>query len=124
MPGTTIEVYVRDLSEAEASDWLRTCLGDLTPVRKVPVAVYDGTHDGGTVRVQITERVQDGPYTSIWLRGDPLPWADTSGCARAVHDATGAEVLCYPDHNEDAPWMMLHLQSGTAQRIDERTIDF
>jgi hypothetical protein len=124
MPRPTLEVFVRDLLVEDAVDWLNGTLNALTSVREVPVAVYEGSHNGSRVTVQITERVQGGPYTSLWFQADTMPWESTSACAHAVHEATGAEVLCYPDHNEDTPWVMLQIDADGARQIDERTIDF
>lgn len=122
MAHDTIEIYVRELSENEAVDWLREVLEGLEQVQEGPIVTYEGQHDGATVPVQITEHVKNGPYTSLWFNASDLPWASAQECARAAHEALGAEVLCYLDQPEE-PWLILRVADGEAERVDERTLD-
>ncbi len=121
MAHDTIEIYVRALSEHEATDWLREVFEGLEQVQEAPIVTYEGTHEGVTVPVQITEHVKNGPYTSLWFNGPDLPWASARDCARAAHEALGAEVLCYLGRPEE-PWMLLQMKDGAEQRIDKREV--
>jgi hypothetical protein len=122
MAHDTTEIYVRDLSEADAANWLRSVFSGLEPVQERPIVTYEGTHNDTTVPVQITEHVRNGPYTSVWFNAPELPWGSASACARAAHAALAAEVLCYLDDPE-APWIMLRVAEGTATRVDERQLE-
>lgn len=122
MAHDTIEIYVRDLSEEDAADWLREVFDDVEQVRDAPIVTYEGRGEDATVPVQITERVQGGPYTSLWLNAPDLPWASASDCARAAHEALGAEALCYLDRPNE-PWTLLRMSDGTEEYVDERAVD-
>lgn len=119
MPRPSLEIYVRNLAEPDAVDWLRTVLTDVTSVRTEPLAVYDGTYNGTPVTVQIAEQVEGGAYTHLWFRSEALPWDDVAACARAAYAATGCTVLCYPE-GEEAPWTMLRVDEAGDQRVDAR----
>jgi len=122
MAHDTIEIYVRDLSEDEAVGWLREVFDGLEQVQAAPIVTYEGGHEGATVPVQITEHVKNGPYTSVWFNAPDLPWASARECARAAHEALGAEVVCYLDRPEE-PWMLLQMKDGEEQRVDQREVD-
>lgn len=122
MAHDTIEIYVRDLSEEEAVGWLEDVLADLEQVREQPIVTYEGQYDGTTIPVQITEHVRDGPYTSLWFNAPDVPWNSAHYCARAAHDALGAEVLCYLDQ-PDEPWLLLRMADGEGKRVDERELE-
>jgi len=124
MPRPSIELYVHALPEADAVAWLDTVLDDLTATRTAPLATYEGTHDDTPVVVQIAEHVEGGAHTHLWIRSDALPWSSTADCAKAAFAATERPVLCYPDHNEDAPWRMLRVDADGAHRVDERDVTF
>ena len=122
MAHDTTEIYVRDLSEDAAADWLQDVFENLERVQAAPIVTYEGQYDGEAVPVQITEQVKNGPYTSIWFNAPRLPWGGIQECARAAHAALGAEVLCYLDQPEE-PWRMLRVVEGEAERVDERTLE-
>lgn len=122
MAHDTTEIYVRDLSEDAATDWLREVFEGLEQVQEGPIVTYEGEHNGAIVPVQITERVKNGSYTSLWFNAPNLPWASARECARAAHEALGAEVLCYLDQPEE-PWNLLRIMDGEAQRVDQRELD-
>jgi hypothetical protein len=122
MAHETLEIYVRDLSEAAAADWLEEVLEDLTQVQEGPIVTYEGTHEGASVPVQITEGVKNGPYTSLWFNAPDLPWDSGAACARAAHEALGAEVLCYLDRPEE-PWTLFRMQEGEEQYVDQREME-
>lgn len=122
MAHDTTEIYVRDLSEADAVDWLRSVFPELEQVQERPIVTYEGTHEGTTVPVQITEHVRNGPYTSVWFNAPALPWASAQACARAAHEALGNEVLCYLDE-PDKPWILFRVAEGSAARVDERQLE-
>ena len=122
MAHDTIEIYVRELSENEAVDWLREVLEGLEQMQEGPIVTYEGQHDGATVPVQITEHVKNGPYTSLWFNAPDLPWASAQECARAAHEALGTEVVCYLDQPEE-PWILFQMKEGEEQRVDQREVD-
>jgi hypothetical protein len=122
MAHDTLEVYVRALSEDDAVEWLQEVFEGLERVQDRPIVTYEGEHDGTTVPVQITEHVKNGPYTSLWFNAPNLPWPSARECARAAHEALGAEVVCYLDQPEE-PWMLFQMKDGEAQRVDQRELD-
>ncbi len=122
MAHDTTEIYVRDLSQEAAVDWLREVFEGLEQVQERPIVTYEGTHADATVPIQITEHVRNGPYTSLWFNAPDLPWASAQACARAAHEALGAEVLCYLDQPEK-PWMVLRVADGEATQVDERELE-
>ena len=122
MAHDTTEIYVRALSEAAAADWLERVLGDVERVQEAPIVTYEGRYEGTIVPVQVTEHVKNGPYTSLWFNAPTLPWTSAQECARAAHEAFGAEVLCYLDRPEE-PWMLLQVKDGKEQRVDQRELD-
>lgn len=122
MAHDTLEIYVRDLSEDAAVEWLREVFDGLEQVQEAPIVTYEGEHEGATVPVQITEHVKNGPYTSVWFNAPDLPWASAQDCARAAHEALGAEVVCYLDRPEE-PWMLFQMIDGEEQRVDQRELD-
>jgi hypothetical protein len=122
MAHDTTEIYVRDLSEDAAARWLRSVFEDVEQVQEAPIVTYEGRYDGESIPVQITEHVKNGPYTSIWFNAPRLPWGAVQDCARAAHEALGAEVLCYLDQPEE-PWRMLRVEGGETERVDERTLE-
>lgn len=132
MAHDTMEIYVRDLTEDAAADWLRTVFEDLEQVREAPIVTYEGHYRDATVPVQITEQVKNGPYTSLWFNAPELPWESVRVCARAAHEAIGAEVLCYPEPGRATsgdeeewtePWTVLRVARGEEEFVDERTLD-
>ena len=122
MAHDTIEIYVRDLAEDRAVQWLREVFDGLEQVQEAPIVTYEGEYDGATVPVQITEHVKNGPYTSLWFNAPDLPWASAQECARAAHEFLGAEVVCYLDRPEE-PWMLVQMRDGEEQRVDQRELD-
>lgn len=122
MAHDTIEIFVRALSEDEAVDWLREMFSGVEQVQEAPIVTYEGAYGDATVPVQITEHVKNGPYTSLWFNAPALPWDSAPECARAAHEALGAEVLCYLDEPED-PWMLFQMNDGEAERVDQRALD-
>lgn len=119
----TIEIYVRNLSEEEALDWLEEVLDSLEQVQDSPIVTYEGSYRETTVPVQIAEHVQGGGFTSLWFNAPTLPWESTEACARAAHEALGHTVLCYPDQF-DEPWTLLRLSDGEEDTVDERELTF
>jgi hypothetical protein len=122
MAHETLEIYVRDLSEKAAVDWLSRVFDGLEQVQDAPIVTYEGQHEGTTVPIQITEDVKNGPYTSLWFNAPNLPWEAGPDCARAAHEALGAEVLCYLDRPEE-PWTLFRMSEGEAQRVDQREME-
>ncbi|MEF8816287.1 MAG: hypothetical protein V5A20_04435 [Salinibacter sp.] len=122
MAHETTEIYVRDLSEDTVARWLQEVFENVEQVQDAPIVTYEGQHDGEAVPIQITERVKNGPYTSIWFNAPRLPWETVQECARAAHEALGAEVLCYLDRPEE-PWMLFQVKDGEEQRVDQRELD-
>jgi hypothetical protein len=108
MAHDTIEIYVRDLSEAEAVDWLREVFDEVEQDEDALVLTYEGTYEGETVPVQIAEGVENGPYTSVWFNAPTMPWDTATACARDAHEALGKEVLCFLSDPEK-PWTLLRV---------------
>lgn len=122
MAHETLEIYVRDLSEETAADWLGRVFENLEQVQDAPIVTYEGHCEGATVPIQITEQVKNGPYTSLWFNAPNLPWDSGRDCARAAHEALDAEVLCYLDRPEE-PWMLFRMRDGESGRVDQRTLE-
>jgi len=122
MAHDTTEIYVRALSEDAAADWLDDVFEGVTQVQEAPIVTYEAEYDDTSVPVQITEHVKNGPYTSLWFNAPNLPWGSAQACARAAHEALGAEVLCYLDR-PDEPWMLLQFKNGEEHRVDQRELD-
>lgn len=118
-----MEIYVLDLSESDAVAWLSDVFDDVSKQPDVPVATYDGTFKSEPVSVQITEHVKGGDYTSVWFRGDTLPWERAADCARAAHDATGHPALGYVE-DRDKPWTMIRVNDDGAHQVDARDLAF
>jgi hypothetical protein len=119
MAHDTIEIYVRNLSTDEATDWLRTVLDDLTPVNDAIISTVEGTHDDARVPVQIAEGVEDGPYTSLWFNAPTTPWDSAAACAREAYDGLQKEVLCFLNDPEK-PWKMLRVSEEGEEYVDKR----
>lgn len=121
MAHDTIEIYVRNLSEDDAADWLQEVFGAIEPVQEAPIVTYE-VGEEAPVPVQIAEGVRGGPYTSLWFNAPDLPWGSATDCARAAHEAFGVEVLCYLDRPEE-PWTLFRMAEGTEEHVDERELD-
>lgn len=122
MAHDTIEIYVRTCSEADAVAWLRDVLEGLTQVRGEPIVTYEGTYEGATVPVQITEHVENGPYTSLWFNAPTMPWETAPECAREAHEGLGKEVLCFLSDPEQ-PWRLLRVTSEGEEYVDKREVN-
>jgi len=122
MAHDTIEIYVRALSEDEAVTWLRSVFEDLEPREDALVRTYLGTYDGATVPVQVAERVEDKPYTSLWFNAPDLPWDTATACARDAHEALQKEVLCFLDDPEQ-PWTLLRVAEEGEAHVDKREVE-
>jgi hypothetical protein len=122
MAHDTLEVYVRELSEAAAAEWLRTVFGELTRVTDEPIVTYEGTYDGHAVPIQVTEHVENGPYTSLWFNAPALPWTTAPACARDAHEGLGHEVLCFLNDPE-RPWTMLRVTDDGDEYVDKREVE-
>ena len=122
MAHDTIEIYVRECSEDEAVAWLRDLFDALEQQEDAIVRTYEGTHDGSTVPVQIAERVENGPYTSLWFNAPEMPWDSATACARDAHDALQKEVLCFLNDPE-RPWTMLRVNAEGEAYVDKREVD-
>jgi len=122
MAHDTIEIYVRDLSEEEAVTWLRSVFDDLEPREDALVRTYLGTYDGATVPVQVAERVEDKPYTSLWFNAPETPWDTATACARDAHEALQKEVLCFLDDPE-RPWTLLRVAEEGEAHVDKREVE-
>ncbi len=118
----TIEIYVHNLSEAEAVAWLETVLGDLERDEDALVLTYEGTYDGETVPVQIAEQVENGPYTSLWFNAPTTPWGSASECAREAQEGLQKEVLCFLNDPE-RPWTLLRVADDGEEHVDKREIE-
>lgn len=132
MAHDTVEIFVRGLTEAEAAHWLSTVFDAFERERGEPIVTYEGRYSGTTVPVQITEHVENGPFTSVWFNAAEGPWDSTKDCARAAHEALGAEVLCYPgpgrlttesdEEMSGKPWAVFRVAEGDEGFVDERQL--
>ena len=122
MAHDTIEIYVRDLSEEEAVAWLRDVFEDLERQDDAIVLTYEGTYEGASVPVQIAERVENGPYTSLWFNAPTMPWDEGSACAREAQEGLEKEVLCFLNDPE-RPWTMLRVTGEGEEEVDKREMD-
>jgi len=121
MAHDTIEVYVRECSAEEAVAWLRDEFGEVERRDDALVLTYEVPYEGTTVPVQIAERVENGPYTSLWFNAPELPWEDAPSCARDAHEGLRKEVLCYLNDPE-RPWTMLRVAEDGEEDVDKREI--
>jgi hypothetical protein len=121
MAHDTIEIYVRECSEEEAVAWLRDLFDDVERQEDALVLTYDGTYEGDTVPVQIAERVENGPYTSLWFNAPTMPWDTATACARAAQEALQKEVLCFLSDPEQ-PWTMLRVTEEGEEHVDKREV--
>jgi hypothetical protein len=122
MAHDTIEIYVRECSEDEAVAWLQTLFDDLEHQEDAIVRTYEGTYDGASVPVQIAERVENGPYTSLWFNAPEMPWDEAPACAREAHEALEKEVLCFLSDPE-RPWTMLQVTADGEEYVDKREVE-
>jgi len=121
MAHDTIEIYVRDLSTDEATDWLHTVLDDLSPVNDAIISTVEGTYEGARVPVQIAEGVENGPYTSVWFNAADKPWDSATACARDAYEDLQKEVLCFLNDPEK-PWKMLRVSDDGEEYVDKRDV--
>lgn len=132
MAHDTVEIFVRSLSEDDAAHWLSGVFDEFERVRGEPIVTYEGQYEGDTVPVQITEHVENGPFTSLWFNAPTVPWDSVRECARAAHEALEEEVLCYPGPGQigvagdseraSKPWTAFRVSDGEAGFVDEKTI--
>jgi len=122
MAHDTIEIYVRDCSEAEAVDWLRDCLDDVKRQEDALVVTYEGTYEGDPVPIQVAEHVENGPYTSLWFNAPEMPWDTAAACARDAQAGLEKEVLCFLSDPE-RPWTMLRVTDAGEAHVDKREVD-
>jgi hypothetical protein len=122
MAHDTIEIYVRDCSEEEALEWLRTVFEELEPKEDALVLTYEGTHEGKPVPVQIAENVENGPYTSLWFNAPEMPWDEAAACAHDAQEGLEKEVFCFLNDPE-RPWKMLRVTDEGDGYVDKRDVD-
>lgn len=121
MAHDTIEIYVHECSETEAVSWLRTVFDGLERVQDAPIVTYEGEDGDETVPVQITEHVQNGPYTSIWFNAPVMPWDTATACARDAYEGLEKEVLCFLSDPEQ-PWKLLRVSAEGEEYVDKREV--
>ncbi len=122
MAHDTIEIYVRDLSADDVVPWLREVFHDVARDDDALVLTYEGTYEGETVPVQIAERVEGGPYTSVWFNAPTMPWNTAQACAREAHEGLGKEVLCFLS-DPKRPWTMLRVTDDGDEYIDKGEVE-
>jgi hypothetical protein len=122
MAHDTIEIYVRDLSADDVVPWLREVFHDVARDEDALVLTYEGTYEGETVPVQIAERVEGGPYTSVWFNAPTMPWNTAQACAREAHEGLGKEVLCFLS-DPKRPWTMLRVTDDGDEYIDKGEVE-
>ncbi len=111
-----MELFIRDATEADVRAWLEDAVGPLTKTSAAPVARFE-TEDGRAV--VITERVEGGPFVSVWLHGTDWPWAGLGACANAAHAATGQLVTYQPPPGARKPWQWVVHDAAGRRRVDQ-----
>lgn len=121
MAHDTVEIYVPDLLEDDAVEWLQAVFGEVEEREEALVKTYVTTFEGDPVPVQIAEKVENGPYTSLWFNAPNLPWDNAPECARAAYEGLQTEVLCFLNDPEQ-PWTMLRVADGGEEFVDKREV--
>lgn len=76
---TMLEIFLLDAAAADVFDWLNRRLGGLTHVdQQGDISFYAAPH----AKVTVTRKIEDGPFGSICVAGELLPWASHVECAR------------------------------------------
>lgn len=77
-----VEIFIRDIEVAEAVGWLEGKLGRLARVDEDDGILY--LQDGpGVIRAVVTPNMEDGPFLSVYVNGEMLPWKQSRQLAVA-----------------------------------------
>ena len=96
--GKDVEICVRDCSIRDALDWLKSVFGTLEQVDQPSSQqrIYWAGSQESHVPIILTDRIDGGPFTSIWVNSNKTPWSSDVACARAAFAALQREVRCDP----------------------------
>jgi hypothetical protein len=99
-----LEVYIRDARADEIAAWLSGWLGPLvSPGAEHRPRTYRACREGRAVPVVITESVEGGPFTGVWVNARHLPWETDTEFARAAFARFGGVVRCDPGRRGARP---------------------
>jgi hypothetical protein len=125
---TDIEIYVSNLSQAQALQWLEKEFGTLNPLRKrkgMPkkAQLFEANWRAKAFQIMIFEEVIPS-YTSIWLDQTDLPWEDDSACAQVAakffNSAVRVTAGGWQDKADPDAWLEF-LPDGTSQTLIWKT---
>lgn len=86
------ECFLRTPPTTTLHDWLSTRLGPLVPTGCEGEITYFRAGSGAAVTV--TPNVEGGPFTSVYVVGERLPWPTDIALARDAAAGVGAVVRC------------------------------
>lgn len=112
----TLEVFIRNATEADILSWLVRWLGPLREVESGPVLIYLTTRLDPAVTVVIGCGVANGAYTSVMIAPNATPWPTDTAFARAAFEAFRTEVRCDPGPLDTKPWRWLSV-SPTGETV-------
>ncbi|MHC4215764.1 MAG: hypothetical protein ACYSWP_20645 [Planctomycetota bacterium] len=102
-PGN-IEVYVRNCPRDKIASWLCRVFGPFEKVNESDPVIYHVSYRNSTISISIQERMEDGPFTSIFINPNITPWSNDVDFARDAHRELKCQVRCYPgDEYPDVP---------------------
>lgn len=88
-----LEVFVRDECVDAALTALRETVGRLVTLGEPEDGEMYMAVDSG-LRISLTRNVEDGPFVSIYLNGDGLPWQSDQALAESLHRRCGCIIKC------------------------------
>lgn len=90
-----IEIYIKDRSVAQISDWLETICDSLeSEFQQGQVHHYIGAINGTKIPVMIHEKVSGKAWTSVWFNSDQTPWLKDLDCARQAATTLNTQIRC------------------------------
>lgn len=86
------ECFLRHIPTPALEAWLAGRLGTLVATgRQGPIAWFRA---GSGAAVTVTPNCETGPFTSVYVVGDDLPWPTDAAFARDAAAALGGVVRC------------------------------
>jgi len=86
-----VEFLIRDIEATESIRWVSTKLGQL-----VQLEVSEGIHyfrtEAGNIHVTVTPHMDDGPFLSVYVSGEQLPWKSSQQLAAPCAQELGKTV--------------------------------
>lgn len=112
-----IEVFIRDVPEADIVRWLTHTLGPLRKVESDP-PIYHATRSQHVLSVVLQSAVADGTYTGVMVAPNATPWETDIAFARAAFKALKTEVRCDPGTQATMPWRWLSVRHSGETLVD------